>query len=152
MTNRVRTHITMDNSTPSGLIPKHLTKQEFGRRLHSASVKKGWSQSELARRSGIARDAISTYIRGKSLPTPPNLAALAKALGVPAEELLPNHIEAAIDNDMPSFEMKVSPSAPSTAWVRVNRLVTLATAVKIAELLEGDNVLDRNGSSEAAKV
>jgi transcriptional regulator with XRE-family HTH domain len=141
-----------DSPTDPTLQPKHLTKQEFGKRLYRLMLGKGWSQSELARQAGLPRDAISVYIRGKSLPTAVNLAALAKTFGVQEYELLPNHAESAIDEDNPAFEMKVSPSAPNVAWVRVNRMVSLSTAVKIAELLENDRVNDRARSGDAPSV
>lgn len=137
MTRRHRTHI-LDSATPTELLPKHLTKQEFGRRLYNLMLAKGWTQSELARQSGLPRDRISTYVRGVALPTPANVQALAKCLGVEAEALLPNHTEQAIGDDNPSFDMKTSTAAPGKAWLRVNRLVSFSTAVKIAELLEQD--------------
>lgn len=130
------------------LAPSSLTKMQFGKRLYAQMLRKGWHQSELARRADLARDAVSVYIRGRSFPTPKNLQKLATALGVSPDELLPNHSGDAIEADeVPSFEMKVSTSAPNTAWLRVNRLVTMSTAVKIAEILEADDVLDRKGGS-----
>lgn len=152
MARSVRTHIVGDSPTPARLMPKHLTKQEFGKRLYALMLGKGWTQSELARRSGVSRDNVSTYIRGVSLPTPLKLQALADAFELPPEELLPNLKEHAIDHDNPSFEMKASVSAPGQVWLRVNRLVSMSTAVKIAELLENDNVLDRSGSGAAAPM
>lgn len=107
-------------------------------------IGKGWHQSELARRAGLPRDAVSTYVRGVAMPTPVSLEKLAKALGQTAEELLPNIVESAIDEDNPSIDLKVSPSAPNTAWLRVNRLVSLTTATKIIEMLEADNALKRH--------
>lgn len=141
MANNVRTFIG-DAPTDQSLRPKHLTKQEFGRRLSRLMLAKGWHQSELARRAGIARDSVSTYIRGVSLPEPGNLELLARALGVEPIDLLPNHVEAAIDNDIPSLEMKVSSSDPRVAWLRINRLVSTSTCVKIVELLGADVVPD----------
>lgn len=146
MTRAVRTHLLTDTQSPATLVPKHLTKQEFGRRLYSMMIGRGWTQSELARQSGLQRDSVSTYVRGKSLPTPLNLEALAKAFGVTPEEMLPNQIESAIDEDNPSFEMKVSVGAPGTAWVRVNRLVSMTTAVKIAEMLDADQATEKRSA------
>lgn len=142
MAKRVRTHIS-DSQTDPDLRPKHLTKQEFGKRLYKLMIAKGWHQSELARRADVARDSVSTYVRGVSLPEPGNLERLARALGVEPVDLLPNHIEAAIDNDIPSLEMKVSGSDPRVAWLRINRLVSTATCLKVAELLGGDVLPDR---------
>ncbi len=139
MTKKIRTHLsTSDSMQDSKLTPKHLTKQEFGRRLNDLMKHKGWHQSELARRAGLQRDSISTYVRGRTLPTPKNLKALAQALDIKPEALLPNHTESAIDADHPAFELRVSQSDPDFAWVRVNRLVKLSTATKIIEILQED--------------
>lgn len=141
MVNLVRTHMIGDSSI-SKLAPAHLTKQDFGKRLYALMLSKGWTQSELARQADLPRDSVSTYVRGKSLPTPVSLEKLASALGVEPAELMPNHVESAIDNDMPALEMKVSPNQPGVAWLRVNRLVTTQTALKIMTLLEDDNAID----------
>lgn len=141
MARKVRTHVPELSTAPvdsPGLTPKHLTKQAFGRRLYSLMLSHGWHQSELSRRSDIARDLISSYVRGIRFPTPINLNKLAQALSVPTSHLLPNQLETAIDADHPAFEVKVSDAAPGTAWLRVNRLVSLATALKVGELLQAD--------------
>ena len=108
--------------------------------IYQMMLQRGWNQSELARQANLPRDSISTYVRGMAFPTPKSLQALAEALGVSVPDILPNAIESAIDEDHPSFEIKVSPSAPSVAWLRMNRLVSLSTATKIAELVESDHV------------
>jgi transcriptional regulator with XRE-family HTH domain len=145
MARNVRTHLPNDAPSDRTFAPKHLTKQEFGRRLYSMLLAKGWNQSEMARRSGLPRDSISVYVRGKSLPTPASLKALSEALDVPPEELLPNHIESAIDEDNPSLEIKTSVGAPNLAWVRMNRAVSLKTALRIAEMLEADGAATADG-------
>lgn len=153
MPRKTRSHVAVnDTQTDARLTPKHLAKEEFGRRLYGMLLSRGWNQSDLARNAGIGRDKVSVYITGKSLPTPANTKAMADALGITPEELLPNHIENAIDADNPAFEMRVSPGAPNTAWLRVNRLVSMATAVKIAELLQHDDAINRSGSSSEAKM
>jgi transcriptional regulator with XRE-family HTH domain len=140
MPRKTRTHVLAPDSPPErSLVPKHLTKQEFGKRLYRLMLGKGWNQSELARRADLPRDSISVYIRGRSLPTASSLRKLADALGVAPEELLPNHIEGAIDDDNPSFELKVSPNAPMVAWLRINRLVSTPVALKVAELVNADD-------------
>jgi len=153
MARKHRVHLAQDDSpSPEALKPKHLTKQEFGRRLYNLMLKRGWSQSDAARECGLERDKISVYVRGKSLPTPTNLDKLAKGFGVAPEDLLPNYVESAIDEDAPSFEMKVSTADVGVAWLRVNRMVKMSTAVKIAELLEADDVLNRSRSGDAASL
>ena len=152
MAKSIRPHIIGDSLPDLRLAPKHLTKQEFGRRVYEAMLNAGLSQSDLARASDLNRDAISTYVRGKSLPSPANLERLAAALHVEASALLPNYHESAIDHDFPALEIKISPSSPGTAWLRVNRLVTVPTALKIAELLEADHANDRSRDSAPASM
>lgn len=136
MANNPRFHI--DEMPESGLAPKHLTKQEFGRRLYRLMIGKGWNQSELARKADLPRDSISTYIRGRTLPTPKSLAALADALDMKPADLLPNSLESAIETDHPTLEVRVSDAAPDKAWLRVNRLVSATTALKVMELINED--------------
>lgn len=138
MVRSTRHHLDNVSSADTPMAPKHLTKQEFGRRVLGLMYSKGWHQSELARRAGLTRDVVSTYVNGRSIPTRLNLEKLAKTLDVEADELLPNYVESAIDEDSPSFEMKVSPVQPAVAWLRVNRLVSTATALKVGELLQSD--------------
>lgn len=123
----------------SPLIPKHLAKDEFARRLYKLMLDKGWRQADFARTAGLPRNAISVYLRGASLPSPENLKALAKALGVDPDNLLPNYKESAIDRDNPQIDFRVSPANPKEAWLRINRLVTTSLAIKILGLIEAED-------------
>ncbi len=118
------------------LIPKHLAKDEFARRLLMLMRDKGWRQAEFARRAGLTRNAISVYLRGDSLPSPDSLQKLAQALGVKADELLPNYKETAIERDNPELEFRVSPAEPKTAWLRINRAMPTSLAIKIMGMIE----------------
>ncbi len=119
---------------------KHLTKQEFGRRLYRAILEKGWTQSELARQAGILRDSVSTYIRGRNMPDAVNLKKIAKALGMKEADLLPNYDEAAIEAQInPPFEVRASAEDPTRMWVKLNRELPLATVTKLMQLLEGED-------------
>lgn len=115
--------------------PRSLTKQEFGRRLHAILLQKGWNQSELARRANLGRDAISTYVRGRSFPEPGSLHQIAAALGMDPGALLPNALESAMDQDNPALEIRESIGHPGMAWLRVNQRVTRAQALKIMQIL-----------------
>lgn len=139
MPRKTRFHVDEMPSDPT-LAPKHLTKQEFGRRLYRLMISKGWNQSELARQAQLPRDSVSVYVRGRSLPTPKSLAKLAEALEVNSTDLLPNAIEGAIDEDNPSIDMRVSPGAPNVAWLRINRMVSTSTAVKVIEMVNNDRI------------
>lgn len=123
----------------SPLIPKHLAREEFARRLHTLMRDKGWRQADFARSSGLTRNSISVYLRGDSLPNKDSLKALAKALEVDPDYLLPNYKESAIDRDNPALEFRVSPSDPKMAWLRINRLVSTSLAIKIMSLLEAED-------------
>jgi transcriptional regulator with XRE-family HTH domain len=121
------------------LTPKYMTKAEFGRHLRQLILKKGWTQSELARRAGLPRDSISTYVRGAVYPSQTSLVKVATALGLDPEQVLPNVIEGSITRSAnPSFEMKASETEPGRVWLRVDRAVSFSTAAKIAQLLDED--------------
>ena len=70
---------------------KTIRKQEFGRRLYQQLLSQQINQSELARRSGLGRDSISQYVRGRSVPTPQNLEKIAEALQIEPDDLFPNY-------------------------------------------------------------
>ena len=134
-----RHHLIGDTMPVTDLTPNHLTKQEFGRRIHRLLLERGWRQAELSRRSGVAKDAISTYINGKVYPSSLNVKKIADAFGVKPEELLPNHTEAAVDSANPSIEVKATPDA-KFAWVRVNRLMTAKAAGAIYQIATTDDI------------
>jgi transcriptional regulator with XRE-family HTH domain len=78
-------------------LSKENIRKEFARRLQNLLNERGWVQAELARRMApylkdrrIGRDNISKYVRGRVLPLPPALEAMAKVFGVESRELLPN--------------------------------------------------------------
>lgn len=142
---RQRPHlIGGDSSTPNRLKPAHMTLKDFATTLYRLMQAKGWWPAELARQADLPRDSISGYLNAKREPSRRSLDKLAAVFDVRPEELYPNVMESAIEEDNPSFEMKVSASDPTMAWMRVNRAVSFATAVKIGELLNADQPL--NGS------
>lgn len=42
--------------------------------------------------------------------------------------------------------MKVSVNAPSKAWLRINRLVSLATAARVIDLIESEHSKESDAS------
>lgn len=143
-----KSHFAMppvSSETTPQLTPRALTKQEFGRRVYNLMVGKGWTQSGLAREvtrlsgTSIGRDSISTYINGKTFPTPQKLEALAKVLGVTKDELLPNAMMNALDDEHPAIELKQAAGHPGKAWLRVNRALSYSTAAKIIQLIDEDD-------------
>jgi transcriptional regulator with XRE-family HTH domain len=123
--------------------PRALTKQEFGKRLYDALIRKGWNQSELARATELGRDSISTYIRGTAFPTPANLQKLASALGVERDALLPNSAQMEMDRGFPAMEIKMGHTDPSIAWLKINRMVSTSTAVKVLALIQDEDMKDK---------
>lgn len=137
--------VDANKQSGSKLTPRHLSKDEFGHRVYNAMLRKGWTQAELARQSGLPRDSVSTYIRGLVMPTGESLEKLAAALDVKSEHLLPNVIEGNIRDTLPSLDLKVSSNDPKKSWLKVNRLVRTGTAIKIIELLEADDAITDGG-------
>jgi transcriptional regulator with XRE-family HTH domain len=92
---------------------------EFGRRLQARMIQLGWNQTELSRRAtehlprptkgqvqgyALGRDRISSYIRGKYLPRPEALEAIAKALKCKPEDLLPpGGVPSVVEEGQPRF-------------------------------------------------
>lgn len=156
-----RAHFAHDPSDERGepLTPDQLTKQEFGRRLQKALHDRNWSQADLVRAieeatgDKMGRDAISTYINGRSFPTPSSLNKLCKALDMTREELFPNALIAATQDENPAFEMRAAAGQIGKAWVRVNRMMSFETAAKIAALLNEEDARtmlgNQNDSSSA---
>lgn len=142
-----RAHFSHDPSDERGtpLTPEALSKQEFGRRLQKVLHDRNWSQADLAREVGrvtgrnMGRDAISTYINGRSFPTPASLNQLCKALDMTREDLLPNALINATQDEHPAFEMRAAVGQPGRAWVRVNRMMSFETAAEIATLLNAED-------------
>lgn len=108
-------------------------KEAFARKLYQLRTRKGWSQADLHRATGLPRDAISVYELAKSLPTEASLQKLARALEVDAKELLPARIMARREN-LAMFEIRTI-DTPGKVLLRVNQEVDLTVALKIAEML-----------------
>ena len=111
-------------------------------------IQLGWNQSELSRRAtghlpkpakgqvqghSLGRDRISNYIRGKYLPRPDALAALAKALQCAPEDLVPVGGMPSVIEEGPMMEMKSIDGV--RVAIRLNRVVSQKTATAIMTLL-----------------
>ena len=112
---------------------KNITRQEFAARLNAAREAKGWSQSDLGRRSGIERDSVSCYCRGRSFPRPDNLDKLALALGCKPSDLCPN---AVIPKSSRFYALGTLDGDHTHKLLTVNRMrIPNDTAKKIFDLL-----------------
>lgn len=130
---------------------------QFARNLSAALIKKGWSQSELARRASkhfkgtrrlngreidveITRNNISQYCAAKLFPGPSRLEAISKALGMKPEDLLPKGIEPrAVD---PSA-LQITEAGEGLARVRIDREVPWSVATQIMNLISGETGGDK---------
>lgn len=63
-------------------------KEGFRQALHQMMQAKGLRASEIARKGGLSKDALSSYTTGRSIPNQKNLRKLAKALGCNPKELM----------------------------------------------------------------
>lgn len=82
------------------------TRKVFGRKLLDAIRDANMNQSDLARRLGITKDAVSSYVRGRCLPKDETLIRICSELGISEESLLPRRYDE-------------SPNTPSVKLVSV---------------------------------
>lgn len=115
-------------------------KMEFARRLQRAMIRMRYNQSELARRANhfapedrFIRDTISKYMRGKELPGPTRLEAIAKALDLSPAELLP-----AAPSMQTEFELKDLGRSDGQMLLSFKQYVSYDTAMKIMQLLKNE--------------
>jgi molybdate-binding protein/DNA-binding XRE family transcriptional regulator len=87
---------------------------QFSNRLKSCRIEKGFSQSELATRGGITRQAISSIESNLYLPTTAVALRLASTLGCRVEDLFSlvpteNVVEGTLIGDLPQAETRAQP-------------------------------------------
>lgn len=112
-------------------------KKHFARELWRRAGEKGWSQSELSRHAKMGRDAINKYWNAKILPSDNSLRKISNALGCKPEDLLPTAFNPADKRPAP-IEMRVSPTDPNRAFLRVEVELSFTAAAKIIEIVNLD--------------
>lgn len=120
---------------------KDRIRRDFSKRLQEAMIRKGFNQTETARRASghlpkgkkMGRDVLSNYIRGVALPTPVNLNALCKALGTEPADLLPDRGHSTIANTNPIMDIRQTDDG--LAFVRINQAMPMTKAFKILAIL-----------------
>ena len=118
------------------LSQKVLTKQEFGKRLFALMMEKGMNQSDLARAAKLGRDSISTYVRGRSAPSPQNLDKLCAALSVAPDELYPNYAANAAAIEEPVLQLKQVNDGTDMMWLHINMKVDAQKAIEVMQILK----------------
>jgi transcriptional regulator with XRE-family HTH domain len=109
----------------------------FARRVQEQLNKRGWTQSELARRmavklpeSRVGRDNVSKYVRSQVLPLPPMLQAMADVFEVTPEFLLPaRHANV----DIPPVQLQ--DQGDGTTRLRIDKVMPTKLAAKIYAML-----------------
>ena len=124
----------LDANSELDLTRKFIVKAEFGRRVWQQMIKQDMSQSELARASGLGRDSISQYVRGRNTPSPQNLNKLARALNVAPEDLLPNQAGVAAAKEIPTFQIQ-QVGDDGKVWLHVNQHVDSEQAMRVMAIL-----------------
>lgn len=129
--------------TEPKLITKKQARVEFSHRLRQLMLKKGLRNADLARMADLERNAISTYLNQKSLPTPTSLRAIARALKTDPAELLPAYQAGVPQSRMSSsdneIEMEISSSNPKLARLRISRTLPTTLALNILKLIEAQD-------------
>jgi transcriptional regulator with XRE-family HTH domain len=115
---------------------RKLSKKEFGTRIFNLLKEKRWRQSDLARASGLGRDSISQYVRGRTFPTPVNLEKLAEALKVGAEFLLPNYDFQTNEFEDATIEFKSIESDAKNSWLKINMKLPTEKALRILQIIQ----------------
>lgn len=77
----------MDNKETSNCVKIYSMETVFGAWLLTELKKRNWSQSELARRAGVAHGTISNLINGNKGVGESTLNAIANAFHIPAVEV-----------------------------------------------------------------
>lgn len=120
----------------------------FSRNLREHMRKRGWNQSEMARRANnsmpkdatqMTRDNISRYARGENYPGPERMEGLCKALGIKYAELVPEDERLTEDEYLrlksrPRWKVDLNTSADGCRLF-VDANVPFEIGVKVFELL-----------------
>jgi hypothetical protein len=80
---------------------------------------------------------ISSYISGRYVPNPINLNALARALEVSTDELIPQANSLSRRGEStPPFDLRIL--GDNRASLRINQVVSLSVALKVVQLINDD--------------
>jgi len=107
----------------------------FGKKLLDAIRDANMNQSDLARRLGITKDAVSSYVRGRCLPRDETLLAICSELGIEEEELLPRRYDQSPGN--PNLKLTSVDDGSGDYFVSINVICTLEEANKLIANIPG---------------
>jgi transcriptional regulator with XRE-family HTH domain len=116
-----------------------MVKRELARVLNQSLLQRNMRQSDLARAADLPRELISSYCRGRSMPTPLSLQKIAVALGYKTvEEFLPEISAVAADDENPALDIRQVAGHPDKVWLRINQMVSFQAVAKIMAILQED--------------
>jgi transcriptional regulator with XRE-family HTH domain len=106
--------------------------------LREARRRKGWSQKDLAEKSGVGQDTISGIESGRHEPRPSTLRKLAEALGIEVAEFFREPSHPKVSAAPPSREWAVgAPEGEFNSWVETANLHdTLTLNRELSEVAE----------------
>lgn len=113
-----------------------LEKKRVGRRIAIARANKCMTQTELAWAISYQQTEISSYERGKRMPSDQTMAALAKALDVSVQWLKYGDSDSAI--------MKKEPYGRSITYRHINGSSPLSDSADLESLSDEDKVIAKN--------
>lgn len=105
-------------------------RKKFAENLARVLEERGMSQTDLSKASGLSKDAISTYMRQRSIPTRDSLKLVADALGVEPAELVPK-----VTGEARRPQITVTMEGLDQMRVVVDAVLPAAVAAQIIELV-----------------
>ena len=116
---------------------RRIKKQDFANRLKALLTQKGWRQADLARATGLGRDSVSSYCKGKTVPSRESLLKMAKVLSITGEELYPNYAADMVQADeAPPFELRSIPGKSESRWLSLNQELSNSKVARIMQILD----------------
>ena len=117
------------------------TRKVFGKKLLDAIRDANMNQSDLARRLGLTKDAVSSYVRGRCLPKDETMVAICKELGIEEDQLLPRRYDESPKN--PSVKLVSVGDNSGNYFLSINVICSLIEANDlISKIPRGADVID----------
>lgn len=116
------------------------TRAIFGKTLLDAIRDNNMNQSDLARRLGLTKDAISSYVRGRCLPKDETMIAICDELGIDEADLLPRRYDTSPAN--PQVKLVSVNDNPGNYLLTISMVCSLEDANKTIGLIRrGSDVI-----------
>jgi transcriptional regulator with XRE-family HTH domain len=116
----------------------------IGQRLKEERLRKGWSQRDLARETGVNADTISGIETGQHEPRPSTLRRLTEGLGIEVRDLFAEPALPKAEAPLPG-----RPSIIDLAWDAARRQIALEKQTMFSGRKTGE--LDQRHANEVAR-